>query len=281
MSHNEIEFITTDGIALIGHRWLPEGSPRALVCVVHGLGEHGGRYDHVAADLTAAGYAVIAPDHRGHGRSGGLRGHVDGFDTFVADLCGFIEAQQSTLDADLPLYLLGHSMGGLITIRTLQTTDTPRVAGAVISNPLLGVAVKVPVIKATAGRLLSKLLPKLRLDNEIDSSDICRDPAVVTAYDADPLVHSKVSTRWYTSMISALESANSQPGAITTPTLWLLSGADQMCDTSVTRSFVASLPEGQTATLDFPEAFHEAHNGPDQEELKQGVVNWLNGQLSG
>lgn len=281
MSHEEIEFITTDGIALLGRVWLPEGSPRAVVCIAHGLGEHGGRYEHVASDLTAAGYAVLAPDHRGHGRSGGLRGHVDGFDTFATDLCGFIAAQQAKLGQDLPLFLLGHSMGGLITIRTLQTSGTPAFAGAVISNPLLGVAVKVPAVKAAAGRFLSKFLPKVRLDNEIDSSDLCRDPTVVAAYNADPLVHSKVSTRWYTSMLSALESANAQPDAITVPTLWLLSGGDQMCDTSVTRAFVASLPEGPVSTLNFPAAFHEAHNGPDKQELKQGVVDWLNGQLTG
>jgi len=195
MSHNELEFLTTDGIALFGRSWLPEGSPRALVCIVHGLGEHSGRYDHLAADLVTAGFAVVAPDQRGHGRSGGLRGHVDGFATFVTDLTGFIEAQQAEFGTELPLFLLGHSMGGLITVLTLQDAQTPTFAGAIISNPCLGVSVQAPAIKVAVAKLLGKLLPKLRLDNELTVQDICRDPEVVAAYEADPLVHSKISTR--------------------------------------------------------------------------------------
>lgn len=278
MSHNEIEFLTTDGIALFGRSWLPEGSPRALVCIVHGLGEHSGRYEHVAADLTAAGCAVVAPDHRGHGRSGGLRGHVDGFGTFVTDLTGFVLAQRAVLGPDLPIYLLGHSMGGLITVLTLQSSASTSFAGAIISNPLLGVAVEAPAIKIAAAKLLSRLLPKLRLDNELKTADICRDPAVVAAYEADPLVHSKVSTRWYTSLLEALESAGA--GTVEIPTLWLLSGADVICDTAVARSFAAGLPASRTTVHDFPEAFHEAHNGPDKDQLKSGLVTWLDGQLS-
>jgi len=278
MSHNEIEFITTDGIALFARSWLPEGGPRALVCIVHGLGEHSGRYEHVAADLTAAGCAVIAPDHRGHGRSGGLRGHVDGFGTFVDDLTGFVESQRAELGPDLPVYLLGHSMGGLITILTLQSSASTSFAGAIISNPLLGVSVEAPAIKIAAAKLLSRLLPKLRLSNELNTADICRDTSVVAAYEEDPLVHSKVSTRWYTSMLAALESAGE--GAIAVPTLWLLSGADVICDTAVARSFAAGLPVSRTTVHDFPEAFHEAHNGPDKDQLKHGLVTWLDGQLA-
>jgi alpha-beta hydrolase superfamily lysophospholipase len=280
MTRHELEFLTADGIALFGRSWLPEGEPRALVCIVHGLGEHGDRYEHVAADLVAAGFAVIAPDHRGHGRSGGLRGHVDGFTTFVEDLTGFIEAQQAGLGEGLPLFLLGHSMGGLIALLTLQGAPQPEFAGAIISNPCLGVAVVAPRVKIAAAKILSKLLPKLRLDNELNVADICRDPAVVAAYEADPLVHSKISSRWYTSLLAAMDSANSQVDKVSQPTLWLLSGQDAICDTDRARDFASALPAGRTTLNNFPEAFHEAHNGPDKDSLKSGLVAWLDGQLS-
>jgi len=279
MTRNEIEFITTDGVALFGRSWVPETGARGLVCIVHGLGEHGERYEHVAADLVGTGLAVIAPDHRGHGRSGGLRGHVDGFSTFVNDLTGFIEAQQKELGPELPLFLLGHSMGGLIAVLTLQDATQPEFAGAIISNPCLGVAVEAPKLKIAAAKLLGKVLPKLRLDNELNVQDICRDPAVVAAYEADPLVHSKISSRWYTSLLVAMSEANDRPAQVALPTLWLLSGKDAICDTALARDFASALPVDSTTVHDFPEAFHEAHNGPDKEGLKGGVVGWLEGQL--
>lgn len=278
MSQPEIEYLTTDNIALIGRRWLPTGNLRAVLCLVHGLGEHCGRYTHIAEALSAEGVAVIGIDHRGHGRSGGIRGHVDGFEQYIGDIVGFAESQVAELGAELPLFLLGHSMGGLITTRALQTYGG-NLAGAVISNPCLGVAVKAPALKVGAARLLSKLLPKLRLDNELEVTQICRDPEVVAAYQADPLVHSKISSRWYTSLLAAMEAANADPHTVSVPTLWILSGQDSICDSSVARQFAASLPDARRAVLDFPEAYHEAHNGPDKGDVIRGIVDWVEGQL--
>ena len=128
-------------------------------------------------------------------------------------------------------------------------------------------------------RLLSKLLPKLRLDNELEVTQICRDSTVVSAYQADPLVHSKISSRWYTSLLAAMEAANAGSHAISVPTLWILSGQDSICDASVARHFADSLPQALRAVLDFPDAYHEAHNGPDSNEVIRGIVDWLEGQL--
>lgn len=282
MKRTETEFLTSDGLALFSRSWLPDGDPelRGIVCIAHGLGEHADRYEHVAEELTGAGFAVVAADHRGHGHSGGLRGHTESFDDYVADLLAFARSQQGELGASLPLYLLGHSMGGLITVKALQSgTDLP-LAGAIISNPCLGVAVQAPKVKVALAKGLSKLLPKLRLDNELNTPDLCRDQAVIDAYEADPLVHRKISARWYTALLEAMENANERSEAVSVPTLWLLSGKDVICDTQLATSFAASLPSHSTEQLRFPEAYHEAHNGPDKSKVLAGVVSWLDRQVS-
>ncbi|MEE2829605.1 MAG: lysophospholipase [Myxococcota bacterium] len=283
MKRTESEYIARDGTPLFYRTWLPEGGEglRGIVCVVHGLGEHGDRYGEMADALAAGGFAVVSCDHRGHGRSGGLRGHCESFDDYVADLCGFIATVQELLGTELPTYLLGHSMGGLIAVRTLQTRTDLALAGAIISNPCLEVAVQAPRLKVAMARGLAKLLPRLRLDNELTVEDICRDPAVVTAYEADPLIHRKISARWYTALLQAMELAGQDPPSVAVPTLWILSGQDRICDSEVSESFARQLPAHRVTVRRFPEAFHEAHNGPDKGEVLSAVLGWLGEQVSG
>ena len=205
------ELTASDSTPLLVRDWKsqePE-SPKALLLIIHGVGEHSGRYQHFADALCPSGYAVRAFDHRGHGLSGGLRGHVDGFSRYTADVKAVLEEFQAAHDAELPCYLLGHSMGGLIALQFLQDHAGVRVGGAVLSNPCLEVAIDPPALKVAAGKLLSKLLPQLRLDNELDTSLLSRDAAAVTAYEQDPLVHRKVSTRWYTSLLDSMDQVRS------------------------------------------------------------------------
>lgn len=274
----ESEWNTADGLHLHVRTWNPSGDPLGVVVLVHGLGEHAGRYDHVARAFRELGLRVVGADHRGHGRSGGLRGHVDGFSQFVGDLAGVIADAREGLQ-DKPWFLFAHSMGGLVALRYLQTRAQQPTA-AVISNPLLKVAVEAPKIKIIAGKLLSRVLPTVRMDNEVDANLISRDADEVAKYIADPLVHSKITPRWFTSMTRAKDAAHADSGRIGIPLAFVLSGQDKICHPEGTRRFVEALGEGGARLFEYPDAFHEAHNGPDRERVLADVSGFLREHLA-
>ncbi len=188
---------TDDGLPLFLHDW-PHAAPRGTVLIVHGLGEHGGRYAHVAAQLNAWGWRVLAHDHRGHGRSGGERGRIASDDALLRDLSLVIDAARAGSTG--PLLLLGHSMGGLIAARFvaegLQAAPAPwhrEVDGLVLSSPALRIGMNgfQKLLLATLG----PLAPNLAVANGLEPSWVSRDPAVVAAYVADPLVHDRITPR--------------------------------------------------------------------------------------
>jgi len=278
----EHKIATTDSTPLLVRDWSSKetSSPKGLLLIVHGVGEHCGRYQHFADALAPAGFMVRGFDHRGHGLSGGLRGHVDGFSTYTADVKAVLDEFRAAHGKDLPCYLLGHSMGGLIALQFLQDYPEAGVAGAILSNPCLEVAVEAPAVKVIAGKLLSKLLPQLRLDNELNTALLCRDKQAIIAYEQDPLVHRKISTRWYTSLLAAMEQVNSRSLAAGFPTLWLLGSNDSICSATGSLSFAKKLENSSTTVREWPDALHEIHNGPDKHEYLAALNAWLNTQTS-
>jgi alpha-beta hydrolase superfamily lysophospholipase len=279
----EHEIAAADSTPLLVRDWSSEQpqSPRGLLLIVHGVGEHSGRYQHFADTLAPAGYALRGFDHRGHGLSGGLRGHVDGFSNYTADVKAVLDEFRSAHAEDLPCYLLGHSMGGLIALQFLQDYPTAGVRGAILSNPCLEVAVNPPAVKVVAGKLLSRVLPQLRLDNELNTSLLCRDADAVRTYEQDPLVHRKISTRWYTSLLAAMDLVKSRGLAPKLPTLWLLGNKDSICSAAGSRNFAAKLESSATTVREWPDALHEVHNGPDKNEYLAALNSWLDTQTSG
>ena len=276
----ESELTAADGTPLLMRDWSPEGAkaPRCLLLIVHGVGEHCGRYQHIAAALTEEGYAVRAFDHRGHGLSGGLRGHVDGFHHYSGDLNLVLNDWRAKHGEEIPCFLLGHSMGGLVVLHFLGQHQDAKVAGAVLSNPCLELAVQAPRLKVAAGKILSRLLPTLRLDNELDTSRLTRDLNAVEAYEKDPLVHRKISTRWYTSLVAAMEHVNSSGIDSSLPTLWLVGGSDSICAPSGSRRFAGQQNSSHTTLREWPDALHEVHNGPDKGEYLAALRAWLSAQ---
>lgn len=270
---------TKDGLNLQVRTWAPEGEPRAVVLVVHGVGEHAGRYQRYADTLTAAGALVLAPDHRGHGRSEGIRGHVDGFATYVSDLEAVLREGRPGGLAELPLFVLGHSLGGLITLLFAMDRGGRGIAGLVISNPAIRDRVEAPAWKRWLGRKLSGILPELRLGTGLDASLLSRDEAEVQAYKDDPLVHGLVSSRFYTSLLAAGEHVRGMASALTVPTLWILSGDDRICDAEAARSFAQSLPQQRTEVLWLPGSRHEPHNDHDRGQVFSTVARWLGQQI--
>ncbi|HET7231794.1 MAG TPA: alpha/beta hydrolase [Longimicrobium sp.] len=271
------QFLSGDGLSLHAIAWAAE-RPRAAVFLSHGLGEHAGRYAGLARDFVRRGISLYALDHRGHGRSGGPRAFVQRFDRFVADLEDF--RRRVVRDAPgLPLFLYGHSLGGLIALRWLQTHADVPLAGAVLSAPLLGVKVQAPRWKLALAAPLSKLLPALPMKNEIDPAELTHDEAHVRAYREDPLVSNRVTPRLFTEMTAAMARANEEGARVRVPLLFLVPGADSIVQEEATLRFAANL-RGDVTVRRYPGFRHEPHNEVERDRPVGDVLEWMDRQIA-
>lgn len=265
-----------DGTRLHYHVWSAP-SPRAALLLSHGLGEHGGRYAPIAAALVADGVSVFALDHRGHGRSGGQRGHIARFSRFTADFEAFRAAVVAGLPPKLPAFVLGHSLGGLIVLRWLQAHPAAPVRGTILSAPLLGVAIQAPRVKLALAGTLSRFLPRLPIRSEIDASDLSSDVAYVRSYRDDPLVHSRITPRLYTEMMAAIDFALADP-VTPNPALFLIPGVDRVVDERAVAAYAARLP-GDVEVRHYPELRHEPLNDTARAVVVADVQAWIRGKL--
>ena len=274
MHHSQGSFTNHQGIVIFTQQWLPDQPPQAGVLLVHGLSEHSGRYQHVASFLVARGYAVFAVDHPGHGQSAGTRAHVQRFSDFLETLDQYNQSIRST-HPNLPLFLYGHSMGGLISLHFLSGHQQG-FRGAVLSAAPVSVPSHVSGFVIFLGRILSRLFPKVRLV-PLDSSGISRDPRVVRAYDTDPLVfRGKATARLAGEMMRAINAAPDAARAVTLPTLVLQGTADPIVEPGDGPLLCHHLLGGHDKTLhEYPGLFHEVHNEPEQRRVLDDVGAWL------
>ena len=265
----KLNITSADGTALALRRWSPAGPPAGEVLLVHGLAEHCGRYEHVAAALVRAGLRTTFVALRGHGASGGRRGHVDRWGQYEEDL----RAAAATIEG--PFSIVAHSMGGLVTLSALEAGLDREITGLALSNPLLGVAVQAPAIKVKAAVLLSKLLPRLPLSNELDVQDISRDPEVVRAYRSDPEVYATITPRWYTECLAAQRRVLAAAPSYTRPLLMLLGTGDRICDHAAAAAFAERYGAGDKRTVVFDGYYHELFNEPEKDAVLAEVTGWL------
>jgi acylglycerol lipase len=284
MGHSRREITASDGTRLVVEQWAPDGEPRFSVCIVHGNAEHIGRYADVAADFNAAGGFVFGMDRRGEGESGGHPGHTETFDTFVSDHRQLLREHAKKL-GDIPMFVLGHSAGGLVVLLSLldHPHDIP-LKGVIVSNPLLALAMKVNPVTLFFGKLAASVLPKLGVASNIPSTAISRDPKQVAKYDADPRRVTKVTTRWFVAMNEAAARVQSEIGRITVPLLWCIGTGDQICDHTASERAFANLrdPNANDQTLRaFDGYYHELHNEPepDRAEVISTYVDWIEARV--
>jgi alpha-beta hydrolase superfamily lysophospholipase len=271
MKLTDVTWTSTDGLPLVGRCWEPETEPRAVVCLVHGLGEHCGRYAHVAAALNEAGYAVLACDQRGHGRSGGKRGFIASYDALMDDI-GLLLAQAALRFAGKPRFLYGHSLGGNEVIN-YALRRKPDLAGVVSTSPGLRTAFKPPALQLAAGRLMNRLWPAFTMPNGLELAAISRDPAVVAAYQADPLVHDRLSARLGIELLQSGEWAIAHAAAFPVPLLLMHGTADRLTSHQASQEFAAKAPN---CTLKLWEGlYHETHNEPEKDEVIGFVIDWM------
>ena len=264
----------TEGTLPSGQHWAgwTVDVPAGVVVLVHGLHEHGGRYGHVAERLARAGYSSYAVDHPGHGRSPGVRG---GIESMAATVAGVGELVRLAADRHpgAPLFVYGHSLGGLIALQYLTGTPDDRIRGAVLSAPALdtGAATR---LHRLAAPVLSRLLPHLGVLT-LDAETVSRDPAVVAAYRADPLNRTgKVRARTGAEMVAAAAAMPARLGSLTLPLLVLHGGADRLVPTASSELVPAAAGSADVTRTVYPGLFHEPHNEPEQEQVLADVVAW-------
>lgn len=272
MTYIEETVTTIDGLRLYMRR-REVASARAEILVSHGFGEHCGRYGALTDHLVSHKYSVTAYDHRGHGLSDGLPGHVESFSEYDDDLAKMVATVSSRSEAR-PLFLIGHSMGGLIALRYLERKAGP-LSGAIVSAPLIEVAVAVPAHKLMIARVGARMAPRFRLDNEINPANLSRDPEVGRSYAADPLVNRKVSTKWFAEATRAMHEVAERADQITTPILVMHGTEDRLASVDATRRVFERIGSSDKELEIYAGFYHELFNEPEKQDVFDRVTGWL------
>jgi len=268
-----------DDVTFYIQGWEPEGKPKAVVCLVHGLGEHTRRYAHVGKFLNEAGFALFGFDLRGHGQTGGPRGHLPSLDAVIQDIHQFVGFQKRNFP-DTPVFLYGHSLGGVFllaySIQYGSGLNGAVVSGLGLRSPLLEQKAKVALVN-----VLGSLLPGLTIPTGLDLATISRDPTVVEKYISDPLVHDKTSLGFAKASFTAIDFCFVHARELALPLLLMHGTADQLTYPRGSEEFAKLVGEtNKDVTLKLWEGlYHEIHNEPEQAEVFKFMVEWLDGHL--
>lgn len=269
------------GRRLFRRGWLPK-EPRRVVVIVHGFGEHCGRYEDVAVWLAERGCAVHAYDHQGHGQSSGRRGHAERFEDLLDDLEGFLDVLAEE-HPELPRVLIGHSMGGLVACALASTRD-PDIDLLITSGAALAISPDLSRLKIMLARLLGRLWPSLAMDAGLDVRGLSRDPEVIERYTADPLVHGRMSAGLAAGMLAATRRTAAEAGNVRVPALILHGGTDRLCLPAGSEAFYAGLPKDDVAGSElrtYPELMHEIFNEPERETVLHDLMDWIEAREAG
>lgn len=266
-----------DGATLLLRHWpLPDATRRATVLLVHGLGEHSGRYAAVAQHLNDWGCVVQAYDHHGHGGSSGVRGALPQENRLLTDLAAVVDATRAAMPAGESLILLGHSMGGLVAAAFVARQMRP-VDALVLSSPALAIFTN-PVQKLLLATLPG-LLPNLRIGNGLNPNNLSHDSAVVQAYVNDPLCHDRISTRLAHFLACTGADTLAQAPRWPAPTLLLWAGEDRMVDPAGSRALARKAPAGLVTAQEFSGLYHEIFNEADPAPVFDALHAWLQAYL--
>ncbi|MBV8542152.1 MAG: lysophospholipase [Pseudonocardiales bacterium] len=257
--------------------WLPRDPVRAVIVIVHGVHEHSARYAHVGTRLAAAGFAVYAADHRGHGRSDGRRGNIERMALIVADLASFVRFALER-HPGLPVFMVGHSLGGLIALHYATEPGT-LLDGLVVSGPAVQAIVGSALQRRLAG-VLSTLVPNVGVVTLDADQKISRDPEVVRAYREDPLVYrGKVKARTGAESLAMMEALPARLPRLSMPLLLLHGTDDRICAPAGSAMVHDAVSSPDNTLRQYQGLYHEVFNEPEREQILTDLVSWLNHHL--
>ncbi len=275
MRQSEFHWRNRKGLALYGQIWQPLNPPKAVIVLIHGIGEHSNRYQHWGKKFTTANIAVITCDHIGHGKSGGKRGHVEKWDDLLDEIDTLIQKAYEVFPG-VPVFTYGHSLGGnLVLDHAVQRQ--PAIAGVVATSPGLA-PTRVPLHKLISGKILYYLYPAFMMTNELDITGLSKDERVIQAYQNDPQVHNLVSVRLGLDLINSGKRLVTQTREFPLPLLLLHGTADRLVKFQATRDFAEKL-DGKTQFFPIQGGYHELHNEPEKDEVFALIHDWLDSIL--
>ncbi len=278
MEAENFEINAGGGIKLFCTSWNPDDQPKAVLFIVHGLGEHTGRYEEMAEIFTQKQLAVFGYDHRGHGRSGGKRGHASSIDQLLEDLELALMKCRS-LHIGIPLFLYGHSMGGQVAATYLNSVKSKEISGAIISSAWFGLVSPPPSWQIALIKKLAHVAPSVTLSNKLDPAFISSVPEEVERYKQDDLVHDRISFALFKSLFfnGLYLKDHAQPARM--PMLVCHGDQDKITSIEASRQYKEGL--GEKAEFKIWEgAFHESHNDHDKKRVMNYYADWVLGKLS-
>lgn len=276
MSAARTEWKTQDGTKIFAQYWSPKGELKGLVCQVHGFGEHSGRYAHVAEMLNEHGYALYGFDHRGHGRSEGIRGHITSYEDLMEEI-DLLLAQARQQFPDVPVFLYGHSWGGGITANYLIRRQ-PDVQGAIVTGSWFRLAFQAPAFQVFLARIMNVIWPSLTQKSTLDAKHLSHNTDVVQAYIDDPLVHSKISPRLFLETAEAGEYAIAQASKVQVPIMVMHGKDDHVTDAKGSEEFHAGIAGHKTLKL-YEGYYHEIHNEVENSVVLADMLKFFNDHL--
>jgi alpha-beta hydrolase superfamily lysophospholipase len=276
MPLNEKMITNCQGLLLYSQEWLPDHDMKGVILLVHGLGEHCGRYQIISEQLARAGFGILRFDLQGHGKSQGKRGHMNSYDAILDDI-QVIAEDASTRFHHIPLFIYGHSLGGALVLYYVLSRK-PVMAGAIITSPALSSKDPVPPAKLALAKVMSRVYPSFSLTNGLDLEGLSRDPDVVWQYKNDPLVHPWITARSGMELMDKgiwISHQTSSP----IPMLIMQGSKDRIVNPELVRKFAMNL-KGDVEYKEWEGFYHELHNEPEKNEVIQTMLNWLNFHIS-
>ncbi len=272
MNHKEYSWADKEGKNIFAQGWEPNSKPKGVVCLVHGMFEHSGRYHHVGKYFTDKNMAVLAVDLKGHGKTEGKKGHIANYDVLLNQLDQLLEKAKGQYP-DIPSFLYGHSMGGgLVTHYLLRRS--PNIIGCIATGPWFELAFKPPSFKLALGKMMVKLYPAYTEKSVLDVSDLSHDPTVGEKYLADPLVHDQISSGFFFGVHNGGIWAMENIKQLKKPLLLCHGASDKVTSCSATEKLAS-----QSELITFKKwnnLRHEIHNEPQQVEVLDYIYNWMN-----
>jgi len=272
INHFRHTWQTRDGLEMFAQGWEPAHRPKGVVVLIHGIGEHSGRYAHLARYLTASGYVMLAFDQRGHGGSMGKRGHTPSYDALMGDIDDFL-SETNYRYSGIPCVIYGHSFGGNLVLNYVLRRR-PNLAGVVATCPWIKLAFEPPAIKVVLGKIFNRIWPSFSQKTQLDTTALSKDVNVINAYKRDGLVHDQITARLYMEVYNAGIWLLGHSSRFYLPLLIMQGSDDRIVSPQATREFAQGVPNNCTFKL-WDGLKHEIHNEPEKKRVFEYVVSWL------